>query len=227
MRLILPLLAVVPMGTVQATVLPPGTSGLPDLFAPPAGSILLASTGVVHWTNSVGTMSGTFTSEVFKDPNNTFAAGDLDFLYQVSNSAQSTDSIARTTAINFTGFFTDVGFTASGSTLGGPFVDGTVAPELVDRVSANVIGFTFNAPFLNVIGPGQTSNVLIVETNATMFAPGNFNLIDGGVTTLGAFSPSGPGSNSVPEPTSVFFIGCAMLALPLVRRLMAPILSRR
>src|SRR5215469_13054830 len=68
MRLILPLLAVVPMGTVQATVLPPGTSGLPDLFAPPAGSILLASTGVVHWTNSVGTMSGTFTSEVFRDP---------------------------------------------------------------------------------------------------------------------------------------------------------------
>jgi hypothetical protein len=48
-------------------------------------------------------MSGTYEAAVYSDPNNTFGAGDLDFVYQVSNNAGSTDSIARLTATNFSG----------------------------------------------------------------------------------------------------------------------------
>jgi hypothetical protein len=80
-------------------------------------------------------MTGTYQAAVYSDPDNTFGASDLDFVYQVSNDAGSTDSIGRLTAISFLGYQTDVGYTATGSALGAGFVDGSVAPELADRVS--------------------------------------------------------------------------------------------
>jgi hypothetical protein len=91
-------------------------------------------------------MTGTYQAVVYSDPTNTFGANDLDFVYQVSNDASSTDSIGRLTAISFLGYETDVGYTATGSTLGNGFVDGSADPELADRVSpGDSVGFSFNA----------------------------------------------------------------------------------
>lgn len=190
-------------GVAEGSVITPGPGASPpDIFSF-SGLTLLASSN----SGSVVAVGGkyTFTLEaaVYSDPGNTFGAGDLDFVYQVSNSASSVDSIGRVTAIDFTGFLTDVGYTATGSSLpGGLFVDGTVAPELVDRVSADVVGFSFNAPLTVLIGPGQTSTVLIIETNATNFTAGNVNLIDGSVSQVSAFQPT-----TVPEPTSFTLLG--------------------
>ena len=160
------------------------------------------------FVGSAGTLSGTIQAAVYSDPLNTFGAGDLDFVYQITNSASSTDSISRVTAINFTGFSTDVGFTATGSGLGNGFVNGTVAPELVDRQSADVVGFTFNAPLTDAITPGATSTVLVIETNATHFTSGNVSVIDGSVITVPAFSPT-----AVPEMSSVTLLGLGLVCL--------------
>lgn len=189
-------------GRAEGTVLPPGPGALPpDIFAL-SGVTLLASFNSGSVVAVGGKYTFTLTAAVYSDPSNTFGAGDLDFVYQVSNSASSADSIGRVTAIDFTGFSTDVGFTPSGSTLpGGLFVNGTVAPELVDRISADVVGFSFNAPLTLLIGPGQTSVVLVIETNATNFALGHVNLIDGSVSQVNAFQPA------VPEPTSFALLG--------------------
>jgi hypothetical protein len=191
----------------RADILAPGGSGLPDIFTFLGGQTLQASiTGT--WTNSTSTMSGSYLAAVFSDPSNTFGAGDLDFMYQVTNSANSLDSVGRTTAINFTGSLTDVGFTALGSTLGAGFINGTVAPVTVDRsISGDSIGFSFTPPVSGSILPGQTSMVLVIETNATSFIAGHLSLIDGGVTTVAAFQPVAP---KVPEPSSKWFLAMAL-----------------
>jgi hypothetical protein len=157
-------------------------------------------------------MSGASEAAVFSDPTNTFGAGDLDFVYQVSNSAGSTDSIGRLTASSFLGYSTDVGYTSTGSALDSSFVDGSVAPELVDRVSpGGVIGFGYNAPLFDSVSPGETSNVIVIETDATNFQAGSLNIIDGGVTTVAAYEPTGP--PSVPEPNFLLLLCMGLLAL--------------
>jgi len=187
----------------DGSLLPPGPGAFPpDIFSL-SGLTLLASSNSGSVVAVGGKYTFTLTAAVYSDPGNIFGAGDLDFVYQVSNSASSVDSIGRVTAIDFTGFSTDVGYTPSGSTLpGGLFVDGTVAPELVDRVSADVVGFSFNAPLTLLVGPGQTSTVLVIETDATNFTAGNVNLIDGSVSQVNAFQPT-----VVPEPTSFALLG--------------------
>jgi hypothetical protein len=48
-------------------------------------------------------MTGTYEAAVYSAPPNTFGAGDLDFVYQVSNDADSVDFIGRLTASGFLG----------------------------------------------------------------------------------------------------------------------------
>ena len=208
----------------HASILVPGSTVFPDVFTAPSGAVLLASISA-PWVDSGSTMSGTEETAVFLDPTNVLCAGCLDFMYQVSNNPSSTDSIARLTAINFTGFSTDVGFITNGSALpGGLFVTGTATPGLADRNSAgDVVGFTFDYPVvLDEVGPGETSLVLVIETNAKNIAAGHDNLIDGGVTTLSAFEPTA----AVPEPASwalmIAGVGAVGLSLRVARRHRGP-----
>ena len=124
-------------GAAEASVITPGPGASPpDVFGftcPGAGCPTLLASTTSGWTNTTSTMSGTYEAAVYSDPTNTFGAGDLDFVYQVSNNAGSTDSIARLTATNFSGWDTDVGYATNGSALGSSFVDGTWAPHDVGR----------------------------------------------------------------------------------------------
>lgn len=201
-------------GTAQATIIPPGPGAFPpDIFAL-SGLTLLDSVSSTE-TSTSGALTFTLNAAVYSDPSNIFGAGDLAFVYQVMNSSTSPDSVGRVTGIDFTGFQTDVGYTATGSTLpGGMFVDGTVTPQLVDRVHADVVGFSFNAPLTLLIGPGDTSVVLVVETDATNYTAGHANVIDGGVSTVDAFQPA----SGVPEPATMGLFGAGMLALAGIRR---------
>ncbi|HEY3937120.1 MAG TPA: PEP-CTERM sorting domain-containing protein [Bryobacteraceae bacterium] len=213
--------ALVWTGAVQATILTPGPGASPpDIFTftcPGASCPTLLAFTTSTWTNSTSTMSGTYEAAVYSDPNNTFGAGNLDFVYQVSNDAGSTDSIGRVSAINFTGWSTDVGYTSTGSALGSGFVDGTIAPELVDRVSpGDSIGFSFNAPLTTLIAPGQTSTMLIIETNATTYKPGDLNIIDGGVSTVATYEPGS--APTTPEPASMLLMGGGLLLMARIRR---------
>jgi hypothetical protein len=81
---------------------------------------------------------------------------------------------------------------AGASLPGGLFVNGTVTPELVDRYTADNVGFGFNAPLGVTIPPGATSVVLVIHTNAANFKTGKVNIIDGGVSTVNGFMPTAP-----------------------------------
>jgi len=188
------------LSSASATVLPPGLSGPPDFFTPIPGGTLLASSNSGTVTSTNGLITFDVVTAVYSDPTNVFGAGDLSFVYQVMNSANSVDGISRLTAINFTGFLTDVGVTTMGASIpGGLFVNGlSQLPQTVDRsIGGDTIGFNYPIPF-NIL-PGQTSLAMIIETNATAFKPGFFNIIDGGVSTVNAFAPTTP---AVPESGS-------------------------
>lgn len=196
----------------------PGTGGvLPDIFAGCSGCTLLASndTGPITSTFNGVTLTFDLVSAVYSDPTNLL--GGLDFMYQVTNEATSTDSIGRVTATDFSGFRTDVGYNTQGSTFPtSPFAtDGTVPPGLVDRNTASTVGFGFAVPPLfALVPPGKSSNVLEIQTNATNFQLGQASVIDGKATTVDAFGPA----TGVPEPTSLLLLGGGLLALGSIRR---------
>lgn len=145
----------------------------PDTFGACAGCTQLAYVSNPNVTNSNGTFTATLNAAVYSDPSNTFCAGCLDFFYQVTNSGGSTDDIGRVTAFNFTGFQVDAGYSVAGEPADGgtAFPTGTWAPGLVDRNTADTVGFQF-ANVATAIPPGGTSAVLVIETNATSFGSG-------------------------------------------------------
>jgi hypothetical protein len=218
--------------SAQATILNPGTSDqLPDTGFGPTGMDAFCSGTCTQLAFTSGTMTATngvfvatLSAAVYTDSDNTFCAGCLDFVYQVSNGATAPgktppDGVGRVTAIDFTGWQTDVGYTLTAPPAGTEagcgscsFVDGTVAPGLVDRNTDSTVGFQFEStPFSAAIAPGETSNVLVIETDATVFGAGAAAALDGGTANFAAFDPA-------PEPTTVLLMGLGMLALAGVGR---------
>lgn len=195
----------------QATILPPTGSGPvpPSGFGTSVAGPFLADTGMQAFTatNSLGqtTITGDYRAMVYADPSNNFCAGCLDFFVLVTSSTTSIDDIERITLASFGAFQTDVGYsTGAGSVPGG------ILPSTVDRSSnGGVIGFNFVTPA--GLTPGAQSQVLEIETNATLFVTGTLQIIDSSVASVPAFAPSAV----VPEASSISLtlMGVALLGL--------------
>src|SRR5262249_37677479 len=142
---------------------PPGTS-VTDLDVFSDTSVPLAATSQPVSPAS-GAYFGTLTSAVYGT-----AAGTLDFYYQFSNAAGSSDDVVRLTAFNFAGFTTNVGYRTP-LPRGGVFTPaGTEAPVAADRsADGSTVGFGFDGPPGARIGPGETSRIVVIRTNATSF----------------------------------------------------------
>lgn len=137
----------------------------------------------------VGIPTGTYTAQVFGN-----ASGGLDFVYSFSN---TTGNVFAVSMSNFTGFTTDVFVTGTGN-----------APLLASRPVASVITFNFqSATADNNVGPGQSSDTLVIATNATAFDTGAFSLLGAGTATVQAFAPT---EAPVPEPSSMLLVGTGL-----------------
>jgi hypothetical protein len=183
----------------SATVLTPGSAGAPDPFSN-AGWTLLATTG--SQALSSGTFTANATSWVYSDSANTFCAGCLDFVYMVTRTGGA-DPIERITAGSFTGYSVDAGVVTSSPGF---------APLTVDRsASGSVIGFNYqNAA--NLTGT-QSTQLLVIETNATAFTAGLLSVQDQLAANGVGFQPAA----ATPEPVSMSLLGGGLALIGLGR----------
>jgi PEP-CTERM motif len=172
----------------HASVLGNGTSVPPSpLF--PTGTLLVSTTGTI----TTPTFSTSYTEWVYSDPTNTWCHGCLDFVYQFTN--HGPDSNERYSMFNFAGVLADVGTD--------PF--GVHDPTTIDRsINGPVIGFNF--PASDEIGPGQTTPLLVIETNTMKYVPGFVSAQDGTAGYGAGYSPAAP----IPEPSSLALLGSGL-----------------
>lgn len=180
----------------KGVVILPGTLGTPTGSGGFTGT-LLADTGSENFTGlGVGggvVFLGTFDAQVYKDS----STGDLDFVYQFANNANSVDSIESMTAGGFTTFTTDADYIPA---------TGVVPPTQVTRSgSGNNVGFEF--PGAGAVAPGANTDRLVIKTNATAFTGGFAVIQDGGNGSAADFTPA------VPEPTTIALAGATVLML--------------
>lgn len=97
---------------------------------------------------------------------------------------------------------------------------GNQAASTADRSVDGVVGFNFLPGLLGKITPGETSDILIVRTNATTFTAGTMGIIDGTAGFAAAFQPSGapPLVGPIPEPGTFGLLASGLVALVGVAR---------
>lgn len=138
------------------------------------------------------TFTGTVvTSVISGDLSNPY--GGLTFIYRVFNDIGSVHPVSRATMNGYAGWLTDVSYQI-------PAVG--VAPALVNRPTADFVGFTyFDAPLgSGLITPGSSSAVMVIRTNSPAYRANFVSVIDGFVATVPSFSP-------IPEPATLALLG--------------------
>ena len=173
--------------SAQATLMAPGSTQLAAPEVAPVGGTIVGGGVPVAFTEP--TVSGTLTTTVYQNDSSN-PLGGLTFTFLVQNDVSSPDEIGRFTVSGFKGWLTDVSFQVP--TAG-------VQPTLQDRnTSGNVIGFDFiGLPFgAGMLAPGQTSALMVIQTNAPSFTPALAHVIDGFSVEVSSFAP-------IPEPLTV------------------------
>jgi hypothetical protein len=184
----------------SATPLVPG--GI--LYPAPLGASNLGSliaTNVVPFTSP--TYTGILTSEVFQG-DATNPLGGLTFVYQIQNTSPFPGEINRLTVNSFAGFATNAVYSNA---------SGVLAPGYIDRSigTGETIGFSFAEIPLGFgsLQPTDTSDLLIVYTNASSFAATLASVIDGSVAQVPSFAPT----SVIPEPGTMLLATLGGLGL--------------
>jgi hypothetical protein len=167
----------------------------PDPFAAIPGSQIATTSGSGSATVAGITDSVSFTESVFQGANAVSANPDaLTFVITANVTAGQLGSLTNSP---FTGFTVDGGILTGSS--------GT-APTTI-QLNGGVVKFNYSTP----INAGGSTDTLILETNATSFAPGPLSFQDGTTVNGTGFAPT-------PEPRLVGFLLTAGLGLVVVAR---------
>jgi hypothetical protein len=187
---LLTLIAMAPLAA-NAAILGNGDTGPPSFLVPSGTQV-----GMISGTISTATFTTSFTEWVYSDPNNTFCAGCLDFVYVFTDNGPDVNE--RFTMFNFNKVMVDAG--DNPKTKGKP-------PLTVDRsTSGAVVGFNYTG--IDTVNPGESTPSLVIDTTARTFTSGYVTAQDGTAGYAVAYAPT-----IVPEPSSLGLMGTGLLAL--------------
>jgi len=189
-----------------ALLLPGGGFATPPEVPDGLGALVAGGLPIAFASGGPNGFSGTLASSVIQEPAGQNPLGGLTFTYQLHNNATSATAMERLTLADFSGFATDVSFLpATGQ-----------SPTVTDRSfgAGAIIGWDFTGlPVgLGTLLPGQTSALLVVQTNAAFYnLLDSASIIDGKTVNTTAAAPN-DFTNISPEPASLsIIIGIAAL----------------
>lgn len=179
----------------NATLLSPNSGIVSSSdVALPTGSTLDATTG--PQTLSINTTSGlldvTATASVYTDK----STGTLDFVYTISNNSDSKDIVGQVTVGNFAN--------AASAPTNGTLLTGQIdvgsdssssgqAPASVSwSANAQTVVWYYNTD----VSSGNSSQTLVIKTNATEYTNGSLSVQDSGTIQFQGFQPG-------PEPSTM------------------------
>ncbi|MEI9977826.1 MAG: PEP-CTERM sorting domain-containing protein [Edaphobacter sp.] len=191
------------LATVAAATLAVAPAAHADTFYDIGNTAPTTVGGVLSTTSGfadsiLGTYTIGYTANVWRD-----AAGTLDFSYQITSMVDHTTPLDAVTQLSI-GLFTPSVLTAvaavgSGQAPTSP-ADLNLASEVLD------VSFADNA-----IGNNDTSQVIWLITDATMYTYGTFSSQDGSVAQLAGYMPVAP-TTPTPEPSTFALMGTGLLA---------------
>lgn len=212
-HVVLALAALMPVTLpLHANVVLPGDTVSPDVFSNPGAVPLLAQTsGTFSLGSGPGLITGSYSEQVAVDPFGVTCAGCLDFAYQISEDPLLSSGIFSLTLGRFFGYSTDVGYIDG--TGFNPCCSGNGDPFSVHRSPlGGTLFFLFSGPSVGEpIGPGGTTAILIVATDATTYDSLGFVGVAGGradsptnAPITGLFEPTFQAP--VPEPSAAVLL---------------------
>jgi hypothetical protein len=178
----------VPLGSgVAAGANAIGYSGAQPFTAPDYSGVLFSTV----WNN---------------DSSNPYGMADLTFTYLIQMDFSTQDPVSRFTISSFANYLTDVSYTTSNPS--------DVVPSSVNRSAApgSLVRFTFDeAP----LGPGTTSALLVIQTDAQSYTTTEAGFIDGVGSQANSLAPI---PLTVPEPSPTILAGLGLIGLLIVNR---------
>jgi len=188
---------------VSAALLLPGVGFFPAPSEPdPVGGVLLAQITAPFVTAD---LQGQVVSQVLSgDLSNPL--GGLTFTYQIMMAATSVHAVSAFSVGNYGGFQTDASYLPLA-------VLGTVAPTLVERsaLPGDVVRFSYLTSFGGSIAAGQTSALMVVQTDAVAYQITSASVINSVSAVVSSLAPT-----AIPEPataTLAILGGLALLRL--------------
>lgn len=180
----------------HASVLAPGGVVSPSAMTP-TGAVLAMASGTLVPPVSPD-FTATYTTWVYRDPLNFFCANCLDFVYQFTNNGPAVNE--RYSMSSFDGFSVNVGV---------PDLSAHVPVNINRTVSGggSIVAFNY-FPFGDEINVGETTQLLVIETNALHFTNGSVSAQNGTAGSNVAFQPA-----AIPEPGSLMLMGGGLIAL--------------